>query len=187
METKTPDARNENLDRFLRDPSPDNFSPLVSENLEYIRRFLYRILLNHHDADDIAQDTFIKAYASTSSFRGNSKFSTWLSRIAYNLAIDYIRRKKDTESIDSPDFSAQDSLSNTKTPSSSLSSDEKMRQVESAMAELPEKLRAAVTLVMIDDMDPSEAAKILSCPTATVYWRIHKAKKILQQKLKNIQ
>jgi len=170
------------VDNFISERTSDNYSLVVDHHIGYVRHVVNRMTLNHHDTDDIVQEVFIKAYQKIDTYNGSSAFSTWICRIAYNHTCDFMRKRgraSASELLDSH------SITNT-TPFSPLLEDENNRQVHAAIAELPEKQRMAISLVAIDEMEVDEAAEIMGCTRATLYWRVHKARKNLKNKLNHL-
>lgn len=168
---------------FLMNRSPETYSPVVDEHIGMLRKFIYRIILNEHDTDDIAQEVFLAAYNKISSFKAKSKFSTWLCRIACNKSFELIRKRKKTFVTDGQDCPEFRNIKTFKTPERSMISDETQNRVMTAISSLPEHLRTTIVLTAIEGKDPDEAAYILNCTKATFYWRIHKARKILKKEL----
>lgn len=169
---------------FLSDPRPSNFSAVVDENIGMLRRFVYRIVLNEHDTDDIVQESFLMAYNKIASFNGRSKFSTWLCRIAYNLSISLLRDRKRLglhDGLENSDKIA--SIKSNETADGHIHNSERMEIIMKTVAALPEHLRAAITLTAIEDRAMDEAAYILGCSKARLYWRLHKARKMLEKNL----
>ncbi|MFZ2656000.1 MAG: RNA polymerase sigma factor [Victivallales bacterium] len=171
------------VETFLKDKTPEAFSPVVDEHVGMLRNFVYRIVLNAHDTDDIVQEAFITAYNKADSFKGNSKFSTWLCRIACNRSLTMIRNGRKTVVTDGEDCPEMRDASTSNTPDKPMINRETQSRVMTAVSALPEHLRAAITLVAIDEKETDEAAYILGCNKATLYWRIHKARKILWKEL----
>ena len=172
------------VNNFKNNPAPETFNPVVIEYYGMVRKMAYRIVLNESDAEDIAQEVFISAYSNFSSFRWKSKLSSWLCRIACNKAYSLLRERKDTiiNIEDEPHISGSKSLH----PDKNIVSDESNIEITEALASLPDYLRAAITLVTIDDVPAEEAALILNCNKATLYWRLHKARKLLKEKLEHL-
>ena len=161
-------------------PDHEYFDSFFKEHMPVVRRVVFRIVLNEHTTDDIVQITFIKAYNKMHTFKGKSKISTWLCRIAYNEALNHIRKNaKQPMSLENIYI---DTTAKEKTDGSLLSR-EAFGEISTAMAEIPEHLRTAITLVAIEETSTNDAAEIMNCTPATVYWRLHKARKILKQKL----
>ena len=155
------------------------FAQLIDEKLPMLRSVVYRIVLNEADTDDVIQSALLKAWKNFASYREQSQFSSWICRIACNQAYDLFR-KRQRENGKLEFFRIHKSVVEDKNAAI-----EKFAAVKQAMEELPEKLHAALNLTTLEDMTPDEAADVLGCTTATVYWRIHKARKILKRNLAN--
>jgi len=118
-----------------------------------IRRLVY----SHDDADDILQNTFLKAWTNIDSFRGDSKISTWLFRIATNESLSFLQRKRETISLDEPDAAAVGRLSSDEY----FDGDEAQREFMNAVATLPDKQRLVFNMKYFDDMKYEEMSNIL--------------------------
>lgn len=150
------------------------FAQLIDEKLPMLRRVVYRIVLNEADTDDIIQSALLKAWNKYGSYREQARFSSWICRIACNQAYDLFR-KRQRENGKLELFRVHKSIADDKTAAL-----EKFAAVEEAMKKLPEKFHAALSLTTLENMTPDETAAALGCSTATVYWRIHKARKMLK-------
>ena len=155
------------------------FSQLIDDKLPMLRRVVYRIVFDETDTDDIIQTALLKAWKNYGSYKEQSQFSSWICRIACNQAYDLFR-KRQRENGKLEFFRIH--RSEVEDKSAAI---EKFEAVELAMKKLPEKLHAALSLTVFEDMTPDEAAEVLGCTTGTVYWRIHKARKILKETLSN--
>ena len=172
------------------------FEQLVSEFSARIYNYVARMVQDPTEAQDVAQETFVRAYTALKSFRGASSFQTWLYRIASNLAIDAARRRKrrqaDVVSMDEPvesdggdtevgrDF--PDEL--TRSPAEELDSTETRREVWEAISELSDKLRPVVILYDLQGLSYEEIARVLGCPMGTVKSRLFNARTQLREKLR---
>ena len=125
------------------------------------------------DAEDIVQDAFVLALTRLDSFRGNSQFYTWLYRIAYNVAITRLRRKKPTVSIEGKDEGAKlDFAGDVEAPEDRLQSQERASQLMQAMARLSEEHRRILVLREMEEMDYEAISEILDLPIGTVRSRL---------------
>lgn len=165
-------------------PDHEHFTNLFHEHHPVVRRVVFRVLLDEQATDDIVQTTFIKAYYKMHTFKGRSKMSTWLCRIAYNEALTY-RRKNARNPLSIEDVYAPEKTSR-QASDGNIMTIETYEEISTAMADIPEHLRAAITLVVLEEVPVSEAAIIMNCNQATVYWRVHKARKLLKNKLKHL-
>jgi len=152
-----------------------SFELLFARYYDMIHAFAYRVCLVETDADDIAQETFIRAARGISSYRGAASFKNWLYRIAHNALMDWGRqtaRQQDKQA----QFSAElESRAQSRTPDYS--------DVHSALNQLSPDLREAVALVYFEEMNHREAAEALGCAETTVSWRIFRAKRALKKLL----
>ena len=152
------------------------FDQLVKKYQSPVRRFfLSQTLGDSQLSDDLAQDTFVKAYMHIGSFKGLSGFSTWLFRIAYNVLYDYRRSQKQTEDIDHPALLSLQSAG----PSTSLRMD-----LYQALALLKAEERACITLQMLEGQPIDKIAEITGMPQGTVKSHLSRGKKNLADYLK---
>ena len=147
------------------------FGKLVEKYQSPIRRFFLNQTSGDRDlSDDLAQDTFIKAYLNITSFKGIAEFSTWLYRIAYNVFYDYIRSRKDTrydvETV-ARDYRAETG-----------NSDREM-DVTEAMKILKHEERTAIQLFYMEDLSVNKIAEIMGCPSGTVKSHLSRGKEKL--------
>lgn len=169
------------------------FEQLVARYQNKIVAYSARMLNDSDEAEDIAQETFIKAYRSLDSFRGASSFSTWLYRIATNLCIDRVRQRKrrpqQAYSLDEP-YDKEDGTGGRELPdynaepSRNVESEELRQQVRSTVAEMPEKLRQVLVMCDIQGMPYEKIAQILDCPMGTVKSRLFHARADLARRLR---
>jgi RNA polymerase sigma-70 factor (ECF subfamily) len=139
------------------------FDALVERYQRDVYRICYRYVNNHHDASDLAQDVFLKAYRAIGRFRGDSAFSTWLYRIAVNTCLNFrASRHRPSEELkdDVPDAGRR--------VDARMEDDELSQQVREAVSRLPEKQRATLILKVYNDMTHEEVAAILGSTVGTV-------------------
>ena len=139
------------------------FDRLVERFQRDIYRLCYRYVNNHEDANDVAQEVFLKAYRAIRRFRGDSSFSTWLYRIAVNTCLNF-RSARKPEPQELPEALADPSLG----VAASLESEERARRVRDAIRRLPEKQRATLILKVYHDLTHEEVARILGSTVGTV-------------------
>jgi RNA polymerase sigma-70 factor (ECF subfamily) len=163
--------------------------------LRYQHKVLKLIMRYVHDAveaEDVAQEAFIRAYRALPSFRGDSAFYTWLYRIAINTAKNALvasRRRPVDYSLDlqdSEDYVMQARLKDAETPEGLLLTEEIQNTVNSAIENLPEDLRTAIVLRELEGMSYEEIAKAMDCPVGTVRSRIFRAREAIDRKLRPI-
>ena len=136
---------------------------------------------NTEDASDFAQEVFLKVYQNLSLFEGRSRFSTWLYKIAYNTAINGIKKKKDFQSL-----AEESELKSTDNPERSLIRSAAREAVQKALDELPERYRVCVDLFFFYDRSCQEIEEITGFPVNTVKSHVFRAKKLLREKLAHL-
>ncbi|HOP79931.1 MAG TPA: sigma-70 family RNA polymerase sigma factor [Armatimonadota bacterium] len=157
------------------------FEVLVRKYQDRTVRVLYLLLGNFDDAQDVAQEAFIRAFKCIRTFKGTSSFATCLHRIALNTAHNWIRDCKRQREVLVPfDDRWHTTCGN---PEDELISREKVLQVKFALAQLPTYYREAIILRHYDDLSYEEIAEIQQVPVGTVRSRLAKARLLLQQHL----
>ena len=152
------------------------FDQLVRKYQSPVRRFfLNQTLGDEQLSDDLAQETFIKAYVNITKFKGMASFSTWLMRIAYNVFYDEVRSRKQTEDVDTSVSAARQST----TASESLKMD-----IYAALALLKPDERTCITLQLIDGYPVDQIAKVTGIPGNTVKSHLHRGKEKMANYLK---
>jgi len=168
------------------------FKLLVEKYSPQIFNFAYRFTFNRGDAEDIAQETFLRVHGSASHYLPSAKFSTWLYMIASNLSLDYLKKRKhnpawaarpvqgQTSEEDGRHIDIEDKASIT--PEKYASEKAVSEKVNAALSKLPENQRLALTLKVYEDRPYQEIAEILECSVSSVESLIFRAR----QNLKNI-
>jgi RNA polymerase sigma-70 factor (ECF subfamily) len=177
--SKYRELNDEELVQLVKAGEVAPFDELVRRNQVKIHDLCYKILRNYDDAKDLAQETFIKAYRKINNFKGNSKFSTWLYRIAVNSCLNYIKKQKPTEEI-------YDEItgSGKEDPAQIYKSKRLREMIKNAVAKLPEVQRTVFTLRTLEDLSYQEIGDILKKPISTVKVNHHLAVKNLRKHLK---
>lgn len=164
---------------------------LMERHAAAVFRFLFRMLNNEDDANDLAQETFVRVFQARESFDAEKKFSTWLFTIAANLARNQIRWRTrhpnvslDAES-DSTDQPLREKLSSpAPTPKEQVLSSERAAAVRTAVNDLPEDMREAIVLCEWEEHSMAEAAVIAETTPKAIESRLYRARQILREQLK---
>ncbi len=166
------------------------YDELVRRYQERIYATVYNMTSNHEDANDLAQETFIKAYKALPSFKGDSSFFTWIYRIAVNKTINFLKQRKHRSamSLNDVDFNAEHdpdlvALISEKTPRREVGLAELQERLNKAMLKLSETHRMVVTLHDIQGLSHEEIGQIMGCNTGTVRSRLFYARQQLQAHL----
>jgi len=168
------------------------FDVLVLRYQQKVLKLIMRYVRDAMEAEDVAQEAFIKAYRALPSFRGDSAFYTWLYRIAINTAKNTLVSNKrrpidyDLDLQDPEQYALQARLTDGETPEHLVLTDEIRETVNAAMAELPEDLKTAIVLREIDGLSYEEIAASMDCPVGTVRSRIFRAREAIDRKLRPI-
>jgi RNA polymerase sigma-W factor len=168
------------------------YAEIVERYRPQIFTLIIRMVKTREEAEDLTQETFIKAFHSLPSFNAEYAFSTWLYKIAVNNCIDYFRKKRlKTTSIDTPIMAKDGELprefpdEGSQGPDSGLLDQERKSQIQSAIDNLPEKYRDAILLRHVQDKSYEEIADELHVPIGTVKVRIFRAREMLKKKLRD--
>jgi len=163
------------------------FAELVELYKDRMVSFLFRMTGNREDAYDLAQDVFLKVYSNFHAFDSNMRFSPWLYRIAQNLAIDFLRRKKKIVYLDEPLSGDDDRVwqleSSDPLPEEVAEFKDLEGALERALLQLNPLYRMVLVLRFVEDLSYEEIANILSVPSTTVKTRLHRAREALRQLL----
>ncbi len=162
------------------------YRSIVEKHQDFVFTIVRRIIATREDAEEVAQDVFVKAYEKLRDFKGEARFSTWLYRIAYNAAISHTRKRKvefpagDDERIDR---AAGDEVSN---EFHGLSQDEQRRLIHRAMAELPATDSLIVTLFYFHGKELEEIGGIIDMTRNNVKVKLHRIRKRMFKEINEI-
>ena len=183
----SPPVEEQELVRRARRGELAAYDELVRRYQERIYATVYHMTSNHEDANDLAQEAFIKAYQALKSFKGGSSFYTWVYRIAVNKTINFLKQRKNRAqlSLNDLDFNAEHdpelvALVSDKTPRREVNLSELQEKLNEAMQKLSEPHRLVVTLHDVQGVSHEEIAKIMDCNIGTVRSRLFYARQQLQ-------
>lgn len=184
---KTPTSDRELVER-VQQGDTEAFGELVRRHQVRIHRLAVHLLRERDEAEDAAQETFIRAYRAIGRFDGRSEPYTWLYRIAVNLCLNRLRARKTSRATHDTDDPRLDGLLVDRAPSTGDPAGQvHRREVYEALIEgidaLSETLRTTLILVCIDGRSHEDAARILGAPEGTIAWRIHEARRKLRERL----
>lgn len=188
-EIKTTEELSDNdLIEIIRKKDQERYSEIVGRYQKKLFVYIYRLIGNREEAEDLLQDVFVKAYRNLNSYDTSRKFSSWIYRIAHNESVNYIKRKSLKK------FISWETIVSTK-DKLSVSSEEEgadkawirkeiSKEVSEAINKLPFKYRQVLTLRYYSDQSYEEIAEILGRPVNTVGTLINRAKKKLSEELR---
>ena len=190
--TDHPDAQDRADMERLAAGNDAALNDLMERHATPVFHFLCRMLANEDDANDLAQETFVRAFKSAKSYRAEQKFSTWLFTIAANLARNHFRwrSRHPNISLDAENAETEQTLgstlpANTPTPKEAAVAAERTAAVRAAVGNLPEDLRAAIVLCEWEERSVAEAATILDATPKAVESRLYRARGLLRERLKS--
>ena len=170
------------------------FELLVIKYQRRIERLIGRMVRDTNLVEDIAQETFIRAYRALHQFRGDAQFYTWLYRIAVNTAKRFLLKLKNDPAVfqsslqasdeDDETFQRRSEPSTDETPESVLAAKEIGQAVNAALEALPDDLKQALTLREMDGLSYEEIADVMNCPSGTVRSRIFRAREAVSARIK---
>ena len=175
----------------LKRASDAAYAELLRLHARSVINTCYRILLNQQDAEDVAQEVFIEVLQSIGSFRGDSKLSTWLYRIAVSRSLDELKKRKRAKRFAAfARFLSVDDLSDTlqggPTADVTIREAERMRALQKLLDTLPDNQRVAFSLSKMEGFTSQEIAEIMKTTTVAVDSLIYRAKQRLSDELRNI-
>jgi len=180
-----PSAEEEQLILRAREGSRDAFRCLVERHMKSAYNVAYSFVNDHHGAEEVAQEAFIRVYQSLESFRGDSEFSTWLYRIVTNLSLNrlkQIRRRQERE-VSSLTEEHVGSVEYT----GAMPGMEMSEHIERALHELPTMQRAVVILRHVDGLSTRQVSRILRCSEGTVKTHLFRGLEKMKKKLDYLQ
>jgi len=178
-ESRMGDPNDEILVLRTRQGDPAAYEALIRQHQRMIYSLTYRMTGSAADAEDLTQETFLRAWRQIGSYRAACKFSTWLYRIAINACLNW--RARETLRVEVQAGWAETNGAPELAGESALARGETGRNVHAALLKLPPKQRAAIMLTLYDGLSHAEAAEVLGCSETTVSWRLFAARRKLQR------
>jgi RNA polymerase sigma-70 factor (ECF subfamily) len=166
----------------------DAFAADVMVHLDHLYRMAFHLAKDPTDADDIVQETLLRALAAHDQFTPGTNLKAWLSRILHNFFIDYYRQKKRWVSVDDEQtefHNWETSPADNPGPESQVLLNELDDQITQVLRKIPEEFRIPILLVDMGDFSYDEVAAILSCPIGTVRSRLSRGRKLIQRPLQS--
>ncbi|MBD3218838.1 MAG: sigma-70 family RNA polymerase sigma factor [candidate division Zixibacteria bacterium] len=187
---KEPNPPDEELIRKALSGEQDAYQALLQRYQKAVFHIVVKIIRNSDDAQDLVQETFMRAFNTLESYRSEYRFSTWLCKIAANCSIDYLRKKKiKAYSMDKPyqtkngavEVELEDKGAN---PEEHFLRKQRIMSIEEAIKGLPPKYKQVIVYRHHDDKSYEEISRIMGIPIGTVKARIFRARELLKKKLK---
>jgi RNA polymerase sigma-70 factor (ECF subfamily) len=176
--------KEKNLIAALRNPSQREsaFGELVSSYQQMLYYHVRRMVIDHEDADDVLQNTFLKAWRYLDNFRGDASIKTWLYRIATNESLTFLSKRKKHQHQDINDF--QDDMGFSSGPGRAVDGDEIQKRLQVAIAQLPDRQRAVFNMRYFDQMKYDEISSILEVSVGGLKANYHHAVKKIEKFIK---
>lgn len=172
----------------FRNRDPEAFEAVVRAYYDRVYRLALRLLCNAADAEDVVQEAFLKVHRSAPRFRGDSSLSTWVYRIAHNVCLDELRRRKrrpllqgrcdgaERETVQEPEDEGPG-------PEEAAFAAEERLRLRRALESLPLEFRSVLILREVEDLSYDQIAAVLKCPVGTVRSRLARARRMLAERL----
>lgn len=157
------------------------YTEIIRRHKQRIYRVVYRFAPDLHEANDLLQEVFIKIYRVLNQYDGKASFASWALRVASNLCIDHLRRRK--EMLPTPNEALYDIPDHQRNPEETYLHNEETKAIYRAIGELPEKYRLPLILFHQEEMTYEEIAVILKLPMSRVKNRLYRARLVLRKKL----
>ncbi|RXZ81365.1 RNA polymerase sigma factor SigW [Paenibacillaceae bacterium] len=168
------------------------FEEIVGLYQDKLYHLAYRMLSNRQEAEDAVQETFLRVYNNLERYDDTMKFSTWIYRIATNLCIDRLRKRKPSYSLDaeSNEYEGLDGYSmipsDNRTPESETLQSETQSIIYQAMGTLPAKYKTIMILRYLQELSLQEIGDVLGMPVTTIKTRVHRGREFLRKKLERV-
>jgi RNA polymerase sigma-70 factor (ECF subfamily) len=179
-----PHRTDRELVEAARGGDAESFGALVRRHQKRIYRLAAHLLRSPSEAEDVTQETFVRAYGALARFDGRSEPFTWIYRICVNLSLNAIRARKTSRNSSPDDPRIEGMLVETRgslaDPAELTADRELALALAAGLDSLSETLRTTLVLVGIDGLSHAEASEVLGCPEGTIAWRVHEARRKLR-------
>ena len=166
-------------------PKDLDFETIVEQYSDFVYNLTYRVLGNHADAEDAAQDAFLSAYRNFYRFRGESSVSTWLYRIAVNAALMRLRKDKNKRTLTQTGYDDVQMASTSEGPEKLALNSELLERLEQGLEMLTPNLKAAVVLRDVQGLSNQEASGVLKISVSSLKARLHRGRVLLRKHLQD--
>jgi RNA polymerase sigma-70 factor (ECF subfamily) len=183
-----PERTDRELVEAAQNGDVDAFGALMRRHQRRVYRLALHLVRNAAEAEDVTQDTFVRAYGALDRFDGRSEPFTWIYRIAVNLSLNAIRSRKTSDRSSTPDDPRVEPLlverrAKLASPEAASEDKELAEALLAGIDKLSETLRTTLHLAVIDGLSHADIGKILGCSEGTVAWRVHEARRRLREYL----
>jgi len=161
------------------------YAELVDRYKQMVYTLAYKIVKNREDAEEVAQDTFVKAYNALNDFKGDSKFSTWLYKIAYYRSLDYLKKNKRRVETTKIDISEEYNIASLDDALDALEAKDRTEIIKHAIQKLPGEDSVLITLYYFETLSMNEISKVMGISPNTVKVRLFRGRKRLAKILEN--
>jgi len=161
------------------------YAELVDRYKQMVYTLAYKIVKNREDAEEVAQDTFVKAYNALNDFKGDSKFSTWLYKIAYYRSLDYLKKNKRRVETTKIDISEEYNIASLDDALDALEAKDRTEIIKHAIQQLPGEDSVLITLYYFETLSMNEISKVMGISPNTIKVRLFRGRKRLAKILEN--
>ncbi|MGB5663471.1 RNA polymerase sigma factor [Eudoraea sp.] len=161
------------------------YAELVDRYKQMVYTLAYKIVKNREDAEEVAQDTFVKAYNALNDFKGDSKFSTWLYKIAYYRSLDYLNKNKRRVKTTKIDISEEYNIASLDDALDALEAKDRTEIIKHAIQKLPGEDSVLITLYYFETLSLNEISKVMGISPNTIKVRLFRGRKRLAKILEN--
>ena len=172
------------IDRVIKGEN-NAYAELVDRYKQMVYTLAYKIVKNREDAEEVAQDTFVKAYNALNDFKGDSKFSTWLYKIAYYRSLDYLKKNKRQVETTKIDISEEYNIASLDDALDALEAKDRTEIIKHAIQKLPGEDSVLITLYYFETLSMNEISKVMGISPNTIKVRLFRGRKRLAKILEN--